>query len=120
MKIYGGNMSAWRLVVKELYRHGGWTTSPILSDQFAECFDLKSAITQAKKFGLIENCGRWGMVTVYSLTDLGYLFAAKWVSLEMVGATNPPRRQYCFKLNMDRPWGYLEQVLRNEDDRAEA
>lgn len=93
-------MSAWRLVVKKIYECGGSATTSQLSRVFSASFNLQSALTQAKRWGVVVNNGRHGEKTIYTLTDLGLLFAAGLAELVMVGSTHPPRPQYCFKMKV--------------------
>ena len=66
-------MSAWRLVVRELYERG-----PLRFEQFLTCADSYRTINHAQKLGLVTRIGRHGKSPAqkYRLTPLGEAFAA--------------------------------------------
>jgi hypothetical protein len=61
-------MSAWRLAVRTLYEIGPSTSLRV--DVYAGGVDVKNALTQAAKLGLVHSPGRNGS-GVWSLTQLG-------------------------------------------------
>jgi hypothetical protein len=63
-------MSAWRIVVKNLYDAGGRGTAALAGGEFLTPYQAGNALESAAKRGLVSNPGQRGL-TEWRLTQLG-------------------------------------------------
>ena len=82
-------MSAWRLVVRELYERG-----PLASRQFVGVPDAHSALRRARQLGLVESPGRGGArgYKPWAITELGRAYCEGRAVLETLFVPHPGTR----------------------------